>query len=238
MKKSLLAPRHTGLAILAGALTFMGNASAVTIFSEGFEGGSGAGNAFGAGTYAYSLNYTLPNTLTPSGGTTYGTGDAAATTLRPAANSPFSLLTGGITGPAIDAGTIVYSLSAQFSTYTTQNDFGQIRVTFLDGGNAPLGSPVVIGSLALVSGLGSGQGGPPFNIAGVRDWAADTATGAVPVGARSASVEYLATRFQGTAADGYVDNVSLDIDVVPEPSTALTALLGGVWLMVRRPRRE
>jgi hypothetical protein len=238
MKKSLLAPRHTGLAILAGALTFMGNASAVTIFSEGFEGGSGAGNAFNAPTYAYSLNYTLPNSLTPAGGNTYATGVSGVdTNTLTAAGSPFSLEVGGIAGSQIDAGLVVFSLSAQFSTYRFQQDYAEVRVTYLDGASAPIGSET-IGGLAFVTALASGPAGPLLNLPDARAWATDQAGGVIPAGARTATVDYLATRLAGGAADAYLDNVLFTIDPVPEPSAALSALLAGSALAFRRRRRE
>src|SRR5438874_6483107 len=66
----------SGLAILAGSLTFMGSAQAATILSENFEGAS---NVFGAGTYNYAQNYTMPNLLTPGGGLQYLRGGAGIT---------------------------------------------------------------------------------------------------------------------------------------------------------------
>ena len=67
MRKRSPSARHAGLAILAGALTFMGNASAgVTIFSEGFEGGPDA-NIFGVPTYAYSAELHATELTDPGG---------------------------------------------------------------------------------------------------------------------------------------------------------------------------
>src|SRR5262245_26196176 len=94
----------SGLAILAGSLTFMGSAQTVTLLNEGFEGAS---NAFSTGTYNYAQNYTMPNLLTPGGGLKYGKGGAgitgAVSTNMFSAGS-LSLLSGGITGGQIDSG--------------------------------------------------------------------------------------------------------------------------------------
>ena len=67
-RRGVPASACSGLAILAGSLTFMGSAQAATILSENFEG---TANVFGAGTYNYAQNYTMPNLLTPLGGLRY-----------------------------------------------------------------------------------------------------------------------------------------------------------------------
>jgi hypothetical protein len=141
-RRSTTTQVHSGLAILAGSLTFMGSAQAVTLISEGFEGAS---NVFGAGTYNYSSLYTMPNLLAPGGGLQYlrggaGITGAVSTNILTASGSPLSLLTGGITGADIDGGSVSYNLYAQFSTYRTQNDHGTLSVQFLDMQEAaPLG---------------------------------------------------------------------------------------------------
>jgi hypothetical protein len=240
-KRSTTTQGHSGLAILAGSLTFMGSAQAVTLISEGFEG---AGNVFGAGTYNYSSLYTMPNLLTPGGGLQYLRGGAGitgsvSTNIFVATGSPLSLLNGGITGADIDGGSVSYNLYAQFSTYRLQNDHGTLSVQFLDAGSAPIGLPFNIGGSAFVSGLGlgiSGYGDPDFT--DMRDWAADSLTGIVPSGARFASVQILEVKTApGTAIDGYMDNVLFTIDVIPEPgSVALVALGAGLFALLRRRR--
>ena len=138
----------SGLAILAGSLTFMGTAQAVTILSENFEGTS---NVFGAGTYNYAQNYTMPNLLTPGGGSKYMNGgpgiNGSVSTNNYSAGS-YSLLGGGITAAQIDSGLISYNLYSQFSTYrfqpvgTGQSDYATLFVQFLDAGNNPIGAPI------------------------------------------------------------------------------------------------
>ena len=238
-KRSVITPACSGLAILAGSLTFMGTAHGVTLISEGFEG---AGNVFSATTYNYASLYTTPNLLVPAGGLKYlkggaGINGSVSTNIFTATGSPLSLITGGITGPQIDGGLVTYSLYAQFSTYRLQNDHGTLAVQFLDAGSSPLGSQLRIGGASIVSGLGlgiSGYGVPPFT--DMRDWAADSLAGSVPLGARFASVQIFEVKTAvGTAIDGYMDNVNFSINVVPEPgSVALLAMGGGLLALAQR----
>jgi len=236
MRKHSSAPQvYSGLAILAGSMMFMGSAQAVTLVSEGFEGGAGAGNVFGAGIYNYSMNYTMPNLLTPGGGLNYlrggpGISGSPSTNILTATGSPLSLLTGGITGTAIDGGSVSYNLYAQFSTYLDQNDYGLLAVQFLDGGSNPIGQPLSIGGSAFVTALGAGNNG-------ARDWGADSLFGTVPTGARFATVQIFEVKTAGgTAIDGYMDNVIFSIEV-PEPgSAALMALGAGLFACWRRRR--
>src|SRR5689334_21735132 len=110
-KRTRSASACSGLAILAGSLTFMGTAqAAVTILSENFEG---SGNVFSAGTYLYSQNYTMPNGLVPGGGLKYMNGGAGIPNQVSTNNfsgGSYSLLAGGITGAQIDSGLITYNL--------------------------------------------------------------------------------------------------------------------------------
>ena len=242
-KRSANTRVSSGLAILAGSLTFMGSAQAVTLVSEGFEGVGGVGNVFGAGIYTYASSYTMPNLLTPAGGLNYlrggaGINGSVSTNIFVATGSPLSLLTGGITALDIDGGAVSYNLYAQFSTYRQQNDHGTLSVQFLDAGSSPIGLSLNIGGAAIVSGLGmgiSGYGDPDFT--DMRDWAADSLTGIVPAGARFASVQILEVKTPGgTAIDGYMDNVNFSI-VIPEPgSVALVALGAGLFAFLRRRR--
>lgn len=227
-KKSALTPVCSGLAILAGSFSFMGTAQTVTVLNEGFEG---AANVFGTSTYNYSANYTLPNSLTPAGGLKYmlgGPGITGQVSTNVFSAGSFSLLTGGITGGQIDGGLVTYNFYAQFSTYYGQNDNGTLSVQFRDAGSNPLGSAFQIGGAAFVSALGGGSG--------LRDWGADSLTGLVPAGARSATIQIFEVKTAGgTAIDGYMDNVNVSISVVPEPgAVALLALGGGLLAFARR----
>ncbi len=237
MKRSPLIPVCSGLAILAGSFSFVGNAQAITLLSEDFEG---AGNVFGAGTYNYSQNYTMPNLLVPGGGLSYmkggaGIGGSVSTNFFTATGSPLSLLTGGITGGQIDGGQVSYNLYAQFSTYRLQGDYSSLTLQFLDSSSSPVGSLLQIGGSLFTSLLGSGNNG---SYADARDWGADSLAGIVPSGARSAAIQVFAVKVpSGGAIDGYMDNVNVSISVVPEPSSvALLAIGGGLAAWARRRR--
>lgn len=236
-KRSLIKPVCSGLAILAGSFSFIGDAQTVTLLSENFEGAS---NVFGAGTYTYAANYTMPNLLVPGGGLQYMKGGAgitgsASTNTLTATTSPLSLLTGGITGADIDGGLIGYNLYAQFSTYLTQNDHGTLAVQFLDAGSSPVGSLLQIGGSAFVTALGSGNNG---SYADARDWGADALAGIVPAGSRLATVQIFEVKTpNGTAIDGYMDNVNFTVASVPEPGVLALFLVGGGLTMWARRRR-
>jgi hypothetical protein len=227
MKRRFHSSITTAAAILTGGLLFSGPVSAAVVFSEDFEG---ATNQFGMPTYAYSQNYTEPNGLTPVGGVNYGHGGAgvngsvSTNTFGPVS---VSIVTLELPTGAIDSGLGTYNFYAHFSTYLAQNDYAEITLTFKDGANADVGSPVAIGGSAFVSGLGSGASG--------REWGANSLSGAIPAGARSASILLAQTKSAGgTNIDGYVDNISLNVQPVPEPGTASLLLLGVAGLLRRR----
>lgn len=234
-KKSVITPVCSGLAILAGSFSFMGDAQAVTLLSEGFEGGA---NVFGTGTYAYADGYTLANSLTPGGGLQYmkgGPGINGSVSTNTFSAGSINLLTGGITGGDIDGGTIGYNIYAQFSSYLTQGDYATLSVQFLDAASSPLGSSLKIGGDAFTAALPTGVIG---SYTDAKAWGADSLAGIVPLGARFATVQIFAVKTAGgTAIDGYMDNITFTIDAVPEPSSvALLALGGGLALLGRRRR--
>jgi hypothetical protein len=216
-------------AILAGGVLFTGPAaSAAIVFSEDFEGV----NAFGMPTYAYSLNYTLPNALTPGGGVLYAFG-ASGVNGQASTNTfsipPISLTVGsGVTAAQIDAGTATYDFRAQFSTYRLQNDFAEISITFRDAFNTQLDNPVLLGGQAFVAALASG-------VSDSRAWGESGFQGVIPTGARTIDVVLSATKTPGgTVIDSYVDNVFLS--VVPEPTTFALSAVAGLACLRRRRR--
>lgn len=218
--------------ILAIALATTSLSSAATLISENFEG-SGTANIFGMPTYAYTANYTQANTQTPSPGLRYAHGGEPAGGSGVNFTSSFAvptltLTSFGFSTAQIDSGNLSFNLAAQFSTYSTQNDYAVVSVQFRDATSTNIGSPVQIGSSALVAALPSNGASTPL-----RGWTTDSLSGSVPVGTREVVVTMFQTKTpQGTYTDGYVDNVSLT--VVPEPSSMLLSLVGGMFLLRRR----
>jgi hypothetical protein len=238
MKRKLCPPSTSAAsaaAILAGGVLFTGPASAAVLLTEGFEGGT---NVFGMGTYAYAQNYTLPNYLTPGGGLLYGKAGAGISGQVSTNNfplAPISLTSGtGFSTAQIDAGSAAYNFGAQFSTYLSQGDWAQVSITFKDSANGAIGSPVILGGEVFTMGLAAA----PFGgFADARAWGQSTSQGIVPAGARTIDVVLSATKVTGgTAIDGYVDNVVLNINPVPEPATFTLSGLAGLMLLRRRRR--
>lgn len=179
-------------------------------------------------TYAYSLNYTGP---APGGaGTNYWFGGGA---------DPLATQNIDLSGNAvqIDLGLINYDLSAYFSTYLLQKDYGTVRAIFLDGasmqlGSAPVGGATFVGNLAVV--------GSPFS-PNARAWGQDATSGLLPMGTRNVRIELDGEKEPGigSAADGYIDLVNFQIHQVPEPGTVALfglAALGGLTLRWWRRR--
>lgn len=176
-------------------------------------------------TYAYSQNYTGPG---PAGaGSRYwfgGGGDPLAFQIID--------LSGNVS--MVDAGLVSYNLSAYFSTYMLQLDYGTVRALFLDGGNTQLGS-ASIGGAAFVGSL------PVTGPGDLRGWGQDAIIGSIPVGTRSVRLELDGEKEPnvGAVADPYTDLVNFQIAAVPEPSTlsilGLSLFVGG-WSILRRRR--
>lgn len=224
-KKALIAAAVTGM------LPSNGEAAALNqnlLLNPSFENTlMGTGNPAtdwtgNVSTYAYSQNYTAPP---PGGlGSRYwfgGGGDPLATQLI------------DLTGNAvqIDAGLINYSLSAFFSTYLDQRDFGTVRAIFLNGSSTQIGSTSVGGSEFVAM-----LGGSP----GLRDWGQDSTSSLVPIGTRMIRIELDGDKDPGVGniCDGYTDLVDFQIAAVPEPGTLSLIGLGmlGGWFFLRRRR--
>jgi hypothetical protein len=97
---------------------------------------------------------------------------------------------------AIDTGAVSYTLDGWLGGYSSQDDNSVLTVTFQDGGG---------GTLAM------GHIGPVLAVdrqdaTGLLE---RTAVGAVPFGTRTLTVVLAMTRQEGTANDGYADNLSL-----------------------------
>lgn len=133
----------------------------------------------------------------------------------------------GDSAAAIAGGSARYDLSAFFSTYQSQGDFGTVTASFLDGGGGELASAIVGGEAFVTSlPLDDGDG----------TWGQDMLSGDVPAGTVSILVTLTGSLGEGqtqtNAADGYIDNVSLII--TPEPGSIALIGLGGLAMLKRR----
>jgi hypothetical protein len=126
------------------------------------------------------------------------------------------------TGASIAAGTARFSLQAFMSSYLTQADFGNVRADFRNAGGTSLG----------MSTISDTADDGPDNI-----WNLTSANGVVPVGTATVRVSLYGTALTG-GADGYIDNVSLVITQIPEPSSVALAGLGLAGLGALRRRKE
>lgn len=178
-------------------------------------------------TYAYSLNYTGP---APGGaGTNYWFGGGA---------DPLATQNIDLSGNAvqIDLGLINYDLSAYFSTYRVQGDYGTVNTIFLDVANMSLGSASV-GGAAFVGALAVLDNG---TYPDARAWGQDATSGLVPMGTRTIRIELDGFKAPpGSTCDGYIDLLGLQIHQVPEPGTVALfglAALGGLTLRWWRRR--
>jgi hypothetical protein len=226
-KQALIAAAVTGL-LPAGAEAVGLNQNLIT--NPSFENiGAGADNPAidwmgNVSTYAYSQNYTAPGPA--GGGLRYWFGGGS---------DPLAFQLVDLAGNAaqIDAGQIRYNLSAFFSTYLLQRDFGTVRALFLDGGNAELGRASVGGATF----VGNLPAVPPDQL---REWGQDMLGGLLPVGTRTVRIELDGEKEVGvgSVADGYIDLVNFQLTPVPEPGTFSLFALGlvGGWVCWRRRR--
>ena len=228
-KKALIA------AAVTGAMPGVAHAAALDqnlVVNPSFENVAGTAAVNWGGnvsTYAYSANYTGP---APAGaGARYWFGGGG----DPLASQAFDLIGNAA---VIDAGRIGYSLSAFFSTYLQQKDYGTVRLLFLDSnntelGNASIGGALFVGNLPLVD-----NGTYPDS----HTWGLDSAFGLVPTGTRSVRLELDGEKEPGigSVCDSYIDLVNFQIVSVPEPGTIPLMVLGvglaGGWFFARRRR--
>lgn len=100
--------------------------------------------------------------------------------------------------PSIDAGWATYRLSAYLGGYMTQRDQATVRIRFRSAAGTDLASALI---------------GPvtPADRANQTALLFRAADGPVPVGTRRATVELRSQRFDGSATDGYADNLEFAI---------------------------
>jgi len=221
-KQALIAAAATGMLPSA---TKAADFNLNLVVNPSFENVSGTAAADWMGnvsTYAYSQNYTGPG---PAGaGDRYWFGGGA---------DPLAFQLIDLSGNAaqIDASLVAYDLSAFFSTYLLQRDYGTVRALFLDGSSGQVGS-AAIGGATFVGNLPVGPGD-------ARGWGQDVLSGLVPMGTRTVRIELDGDKEPnvGNVADPYTDLVNFRIVAVPEPGAlSLLALgvVGGYWFVRRR----
>ena len=128
-------------------------------------------------------------------------------------------LSTGPTAAAIATGQAAFELSAFFSSYADDGDFGNVQLEFLDLSLAPIppGPPVVISDDDTAT------------------WTQVSTSGPIPLTTFAARISVYGTPVS-FGPDGYIDNV--DFRVIPEPATVWLCGLGlagaGVTLLRRR----
>ncbi|CAF1378438.1 unnamed protein product [Adineta ricciae] len=98
--------------------------------------------------------------------------------------------------PLIDNKTIWYNFSAWIGGLNSQDDTGQVSLTFFDGSYQTIGNSITIGPV-----LASDRNG-------ITSLIFRQATGLVPVGTRSFQVFVEFIRAMGTSNNGVIDNIS------------------------------
>ena len=97
---------------------------------------------------------------------------------------------------SIDGGQIKYAFSAWIGGFSSQADYAVVAATFYGSTHARVGG-VTLGPVTAA------------NRQGLTALLRRVADGVLPAGTRSIGVKVTATRFEGSANDGYTDNISL-----------------------------
>src|SRR5712664_3137527 len=191
--------RKMGLAVLAGGLAFVGAADAKDVVVDGsFENTPSSGGTVNVGgaanpgvgggwtfysTYLYSTLYTLPGPansglqyLRPYPSGTYGITQSSQSVTQMVSLTATTTLTPN----KIDSGLGQFTMSAWFSSYLTQGDYGTLTLEFLDGLGTVVGNPVVLGGQAFVAAI---PNGPNANYSDAKDWAQNSGSDTIPFGA-------------------------------------------------------
>src|SRR5438552_5580743 len=124
----------------------------------------------------------------------------------------------------IDTGKVPVTLSGFLGGWSTQDDNMQVAAIFSDSVGSERGR-LTIGPVT------------PADRGGVTSLLFRSASGTLPVGTRTVTVQITATRLEGQANDGYGDNFSLRLEPAPpapvlSKSVTLTPVSGAVLVQV------
>lgn len=129
----------------------------------------------------------------------------------------------------INLGLVTYTLSGYLGGYSSQADNAVLTASFQNGGT-------ILGNSAI---------GPvtPADRQQQTGLLLRSATGTLPTGTTSINFTLALTRLEGSANDGYADNLSFLVSsgqapppIVPEPSSLMSVLAGGASLLLWRSR--
>jgi len=157
----------------------------------------------------YGIGGGFPD-LTSPGPTNRGTNFFAGGPSNPF-SSAFQLIDVSEGATDIDVGRVDFDLSGYLGGFAGQRDHATFTATFQDAGAATLGSAVI----GPVSASDRGN---------VTSLLSRSTQGTIPVGTRQIEVLLEMTRIDGSYNDGYADNLSLEMTVIPLPASIV--LLG------------
>jgi hypothetical protein len=136
-------------------------------------------------------------------------------------------LSSGDTATTIAAGNGEYDIGGYFTNYSNDPEGGRLTLEFYDG------NPGFDGSGATL--LGSAI---HFDDPNLDEWSQVGGTGAIDSSAQWARI--VLQRDPATGGPGgpdvYADNITFQVNAVPEPSSSLLALAGASLLVLRRRR--
>jgi len=121
----------------------------------------------------------------------------------------------GATGAAITSGFAGYSMSAYMTSYSNDNDFGNVHADFLNSGGTSIGS-------GLISDTDPG----PSNV-----WSLTSGNGGIPVGTATVRLSVYGTAVN-FGPDGYIDNVAFQVtNVLPTLAITVNRTDGSITLL-------
>ncbi|BDS06006.1 hypothetical protein NT6N_10460 [Oceaniferula spumae] len=136
-------------------------------------------------------------------------------------------LSTGDTAAAILAGTGQYDIRGFFTNYADDLELGRLTLEFYDG------DPGVDGFGATLVGSAIN-----FDVTNSEEWEQVGGTGAIDSTAQWARiiVDHNTASGSSSGPDVYADNITFQVNVVPEPSSSLLALAGASLIVLRRRR--